>query len=135
MPDPSLQHNETPIPAFSGGQRGDELRDKEIMYSYSPPPTQKGRTLFSGQGILPAGCLLGRRTADKKWGVYDDTADDGREVCRGVLRDARDTSEGDILGNVVLRGQLYNSSLSGVDANAITDLNARVDETVDLFAF
>jgi len=131
-------HNETPAPDFQGGTRGDEFRDKEILFSYAGF-TQKGRTLTPGQGIIPAGCVMGRVTATKKWSVYANGASDGTEVARGVLRDSRDTgtvgAPQSVLGNIVIAGILRLSMLSGLDANAITDLNGSSDTVWDKFGF
>ncbi len=120
-----------PVPGFS---RVDEVRPEEILASMARF-TQKGVTLAGGQGILRAGTALGRVTATRKYVVYDNGGSDGSEACKGFLRDSVDLGVGvaskDMLGNIVLSGILKNSKLSGVDANAITDLNARVDADRD----
>lgn len=121
-----------------GFEQRDEKKPEEILASYARF-TQKGVTLLGGQGILPAGTALGRITASKKYALYDNGNDDGTEDCAGFLRQQTDTgteaAPKDVLGNIVISGVLKNSKLSGEDANAITDLNARVDTARDWFIF
>jgi hypothetical protein len=124
--------NEVPVPGFTEGAY---LDDYEIMASMKGGFTQIGVTIASGQGILPAGTVLGEVTATGKFAVYDNGASDGTEVARGVLRKRVDTTDGDVLGNLVISGIVYNSKLSGMDANAITDLNGRADTVTDRFRF
>lgn len=124
-----------PAPGFTSPTK--EYTDPEILYSYARF-TQKGVTLAAGQGILPAGCVVGRKTADKKWYVYDNGASDGTQVARGVLRRAVDTgSEGDPdqLGNIVISGILKLDKLSGADSAALTDLGAVTDSVLNTFKF
>lgn len=125
--------NEIPVPGFS---EGGYLDDYEIMASMKGGFTQVGVTLASGQGILPAGTVIAQVTSTGKFVVYDDDGtDDGRRVARGVLRKRVDTTDGDVHGNMVIAGIVYNSKLSGMDANAITDLNGRADTVTDRFRF
>lgn len=103
--------------------------DPELLYSYAGF-TQKGVTLAAGQGILPAGTVIGRKTSDKKYYVYNNAGSGGVETARGVLRRAVDTGtagSGDQLGNIVIAGILKLSMVSGADSAAITDLGANVD--------
>ncbi len=127
--------NAVPAPGFT---QGATVSDSEIMYSMQGY-TQKGVTLLGGKGILPAGTVLGRVSASKKWTVYDNAKSDGTEVARGVLRQTTDTTNGDVQANIVIRGILkYSSSgatVSGADADALTDLNARVDTALGTFTF
>jgi len=97
--------------------------------------TQKGVTIAAGQGILPIGTVLGRKTSDKKYYVYNNGASNGVEVARGVLRRPVDTTGGDQLANIVIKGILKNSLVSGADAAALVDLNARQDTVLDTFTF
>lgn len=120
-----------PVPATS---QGPTYTDEEILYS-TAGHTQKGVTLASGQGILPAGCVVGRKTADKKYYVYDNAASDGTEVARGVLRKGADTTFGDQLGNIVIMGILKLDKVSGADASALTDLGAVTDSVRNTFKF
>lgn len=124
-----------PVPGFT---KIDEVRPEEILASMARF-TQKGVTLAGGQGILRAGTALGRVTATRKYRVYANGAGDGTETCKGALRDSVDTGVGaaskDMLGNIVLSGILKSSKLSGIDANAIVDLNARQDMDRDWLIF
>jgi hypothetical protein len=111
--------------------------DPEILYS-TVGFTQKGVTLAGGQGILPAGCVLARKTADKKYYVYNNSGSGGLEVARGVLRRGVDTGaagSADQLGNIVIAGILKYSLLSGADSSALTDIGATVDTVRDTFKF
>jgi len=121
------------IPAPTYGEEPYQTPD-EIMYSMEGY-TQKGATFLAGAGVLPGGTVVGRITASKKWTVYDNGAGDGTEVARGILRHTIDTTAGDVQANMVVAGLVKNSKVSGADAAAITDLNARVDTVLDIFRF
>ncbi len=111
--------------------------DPEILYS-TAGYTQKGVTLAGGQGILPAGTVLARKTADKKYYVYNNSGSGGLEVARGILRRGVDTGAAgaaDQLGNIVIAGILKNSLLSGADSSALTDLGAVTNTVMDTFKF
>jgi hypothetical protein len=123
--------NVVKVPGTGGAS---EVKPAEILYSYAKF-TQKGVTLAGGQGLLAGGTLLGRATATKKYKAYSNAASDGTEVCRGVLRQPVDTSKGDAVGNIVVSGILKRSKLVGLDANAVTDLDAREDTVNDIFSF
>lgn len=128
-------YEKLPVPGFTSPTS--EFTDPEILYSYARF-TQKGVTLAGGQGILPAGTVLGRKTSDKKYYVYDNNASDGTQVARGVLRRAVDTgadSSGDQLGNLVISGILKLSLVSGADSSALTDLGAVTDSVLGTFKF
>lgn len=111
------------VPGFSETQYFEhrEILDSEARFTQIPG------IMASGQGIVLAGTVIGIRTSDKKVVVYNNAAGNGTEVARGVLRDSVDTSGGDQQVMIVTSGILKNSMLSGLDASAITDLNARVD--------
>lgn len=115
-----------------------ETTPAEILWS-TVGLQQRGGVVAGGQGILPAGTVLGRVTSTKKWVVYADGASDGSEVARGILRDQIDSTPSgvstDVMGNIVFAGMLKKDQLSGLDAAAITDLNGRSDTVVNLFAF
>jgi len=112
-----------------------EVKPGEIIASYARF-TQKGVTLKSGQGTLVAGTVLGKETATKKYLAYNDSdSPSGIGVARGILRQTVDTTGGDVAGNIVVSGILKNDQITGEDANAITDLNARVDSENNLFIF
>lgn len=107
--------------------------DQELLYSATGRFTQIGVTIAAGQGILPIGTVLGRKTSDKKYYVYNNSASDGTQVASGVLRRAVDTTGADQLGNIVISGILRNSLVSGADSSALTDLGATVDTVLDTF--
>lgn len=125
-----------PVPGYT---QGDVFVDTEILYSYARF-TQKGVTLKGGQGVLRAGTLLGRKTADKKYYVYNNGLADGTEVARGILRRDVDTNQNgnaDQLTNMIISGIIKNNYISGAGAAAITDavsdLNAKVDSVQNTF--
>lgn len=131
----AAQYENIPVPGFTNPTA--TATDPELLYS-TARFTQKGVTLAGGQGILPMGTVLGRVTATKKWKVYDNSASDGTEVARGVLRRAVDTGSSgapDQLGNIVISGILKLEYVSGADSNALTDLNARTDTVFNTFTF
>lgn len=132
------EYQTIPVPGYT---QGDVYVDTEILYSYARF-TQKGVTLKGGQGVLKAGTLLGRKTADKKYYAYNNVAVDGTEVARGVLRRDVDTNQNgsaDTVTNMVISGIVKNTFISGAGTNAITDalsdLNAKVDSIQNTFTF
>lgn len=127
-----MAYEKIPVPGFTSPT--DTFVDPELMASMDGY-LQKGVTVAAGQGILPIGTVLGRKTSDKKYYVYNNGASNGVEVARGILRRPVDTSKGDQLANIVYRGVVKNSLVSGADSAALTDLNARVDTVADLFIF
>lgn len=126
----ATEYEKIPVPGFTSPTG--EFIDSELLYSYAGF-TQKGVTLAAGQGILPIGTVLGRKTSDKKYYVYNNSASDGTEVARGVLRRPVNTTDGDQLGNIVIAGILKLSLVSGADANALTDLGAVTDSVRGTF--
>ncbi len=127
-------YEKLPVPGYT---QGASFTDPEILYSYAGF-TQKGVTVAGGQGILPAGTVLGQKTADKKYYVYDNAGSGGVATARGVLRRAVDTGAagaGDQLANIVIAGILKNSLVSGADSAALTDLGATVDSVRGTFKF
>jgi len=123
--------------------------------------TQRGVTLGGGQGILPTGCVIAQRTSNQMYYAYNATASDGTQVALGVLRDARDTGTASgagtglvstpCLGNLVIRGILDLSLVSGTDTTSlvtgtgggigsgvtgvVSQLKARTDAVNQLFIF
>lgn len=111
--------------------------DKEIFASYSPQPRIVGVTLESGQSaVWPSGTILGRVDATDTYIQFLDTASDGSEVPRGVLRSLVDaTGSVDRPGEMVTFGHLKVDQIEeptdgtiaeaivagGVFANAIED--------------
>lgn len=128
-------YEKLPVPGFTSPTS--VYTDVEILYS-TAGFTQKGVTLAGGQGILPAGTVLGQNSTTKKYHVYNNGASDGTQTAAGVLRRAVDTGgagAADQLGNIVIAGILKNDLVSGADSNAITDLGARVDANRNTFKF
>jgi len=148
-----------------GKQLGDEFHApivKELLASYARF-TQRGVTLAGGQGVLPTGCVLARKTTDGKYYAYSAAGSTGLNVALGLLRDARDTSPGgvatDCLGNLVISGIVDLGQVSGTDTQslvlstgggvgqgiqgvlgatvtgAVQQLNGRIDTVNQLFVF
>lgn len=127
-------YQKLPVPGYS---KGPEYTDPEILYS-TAAFTQKGVTIAGGQGILPAGTVIGQKTADKKYYVYSNSGTGGIDTARGVLRRAVDTGgagSADQLGNMVIQGILKLNMVSGADAGALTDLGATTDTVRNTFKF
>lgn len=127
-------YQKIPVPGFTSGP---EATDPELLYSYARF-SQKGVTLAGGQGILPVGTVLARKTSDKKYYVYNNAGSGGLETARGVLRRAVDTGaagSADQLGNIVVSGILKLSLVSGADSAALTDLGATTDTVLGTFKF
>lgn len=124
-------YQKIPVPGY---ETGPSYTDPEILYSYAGF-TQKGVTIGKNQGILPAGTVLGRKTSDKKYYVYNNAAGDGTETARGVLRRAVDTANVDQLSNIVIAGILKLNQVSGADSAALTDLGAVTDSVRGTFKF
>lgn len=112
--------------------------DSELLYSTQGGFTQVGVTLAGGQGVLPAGTVLGRNTTNKLYYVYNNTNTNGTEVARGVLRRAVDTGAAGTpnqQSNMVITGILRLDMVSGADAAALTDLGAVTDSVLNTFRF
>ncbi len=129
-------YQKIPVPSFTSPTVS--YTDPEILYSYARF-TQKGVTIAGGQGVLPAGQVIAKRTSDKKWVKYNNAGSGGAEIARGVLRRAVDTGTGggqpDQLGNIVISGILKLNMLVGNDAAAQTDLGATIDTDLGTFKF
>jgi Bacteriophage lambda head decoration protein D len=127
------------VPAFGPGWPAGFTTDAELLFSTNGGFTQKGVTLATGQGILPVGTCLGRVTATKLYVPYNAGNSDGSQVPRGFLRTAADTGTTlyprGLMANIVIRGILKSSLVSGADTNAITLLGARVDTVIGSFTF
>jgi len=123
-----------PTPGYT---KGPDYTDPEILYS-AVGYRQYGVTLAGGQGIIPAGTVLGQQTANKKYYVYNNAGAGGIATARGILRRAVDTGAAgspDQQGNILVSGMLKLSLLSGADAAAITDFGAVVDSVRGTFKF
>ena len=131
-----------PVPSYT---ETSVVKPKNIIKSAARGLPTKGGTLAGGQGIIPAGCVLGYRSTDRKFYVYDNTADTGEETAVAVYlgpydADTGTAAAGDSKDQLIRLafpgfGELYYSALSGADADAITDLGARADSTFDSFLF
>ena len=84
-------------------------------------------------GFLKSGLPLGKITASGKYGLYDDTKTDGRQVCVGFLFTGvdvvsdRGTVASSVGGSMLLHCFIRESKLPvAVDAAGKTDLGARV---------
>lgn len=93
-------------------------------------------------GRIMLGTVMGRVTATKKYVPYKSAAADGSGIPVGILRHTVDTTNGDVLGNIVTSGILRNSLLSGASSAdtyifgaGSNTLNARQDLINDLFVF
>ena len=124
-----------------GVQLGDEFSSTQVeeplvsLNAY----LQHGVVLASGQGVLRAGTVVGRRTSDNKYLAYASGHSDGTQTPIGFLRRTVDTTNGDVLANVLVRAEVrYDLAYSGgLDANAITALVGRVayDGGLKVFIF
>ncbi len=125
----ATQYQKLPVPGYVNPTA--DYIDPEILYS-TAAFTQKGVTIGSGQGVLPAGTVLGQKTADKKYYAYNNANADGTQTARGVLRRAVDTgltvsAANDQVSNIVIQGILKLNMVQGADAAALTDLGAVTD--------
>lgn len=84
---------------------------------------------------LPKGAALGRITASGLYVGYDDDGtDDGRRTAQGLLTEAVDASDGDVVSSMYIEGEFMVAALPGssdagyLDANGLADLNGRVIE-------
>lgn len=125
-----------PVP---GQTVGPSYTDPELLKSsVAGSYTKRGVTLAGGQGILPIGTVLGQKSSDKKYYVYNNGSSDGTQTAKCVLTQTKDTtvnSSADQQANVYTRGVLKNSLVSGADSAAIVDLKARTDTVTDEFYF
>lgn len=123
----ATNYQRIPVPSFTSPTA--TSTDPEILYS-TAGFTQKGVTLAGGQGVLPAGTVLGQKTADKKYYAYNNAAADGTQTARGILRRPCDTGGAGSpaqLSNIVIQGILKLNMVQGADAAALSDLGAVTD--------
>lgn len=78
-------------------------------------------TILSGEGILAAGCVLGKVTASGKLKAWLDTAIDGSEVIYGVLAEDVDATSADVLANVYVHGEFITDNLTAAATQVISD--------------
>lgn len=120
-----------------GVPTGDDLTAPKVfdlMLSYVGA-RRHGVMLAGGQGVLPTGTVLARKTSDKKYYPYVNGGSGGLQLPVGLLYREQDTgtsaagTSADCMGNIVVSGEVrYDLAYSGgLDSNAITVLNGRVD--------
>jgi hypothetical protein len=129
-----------PVPSYA---ETTIVKPKNIIKSTAGGMPVRGGTLAGGQGIIPAGCVLGYRSTERKFYVYDNAASTGEETAVAIYLGPYDANTGTAAAGTstdqLVRlafpgfGELYSSALSGADANAITDLGARVNNDFDSF--
>jgi Bacteriophage lambda head decoration protein D len=79
-----------------------------------------------GNKIVKAGTVLGKVTANGKYGPYDNAASDGTEVAVGFALESVNLKDGDTICGILLHGSVLEARCTGVDASAKTDLAGRV---------
>jgi hypothetical protein len=83
-------------------------------------------TVKSGSSVLPGGTVMGKFAGGGsdhlKYGAYANGNSDGTETAVGILYYEVDPTEGDVLGSLMVRGDVRSGSLIGFDSNAATDL-------------
>jgi hypothetical protein len=145
-----------PVPGFTdplhtyGSTFGDAFHAPavlELLASTKGGWRERGAMLAPGQGIIPTGTVIAQYTAagvnQYMYGVYSSSASDpGLQIPVGFLRNGVDTggtASGTpaqaVFGLVVDRGVVNYQVVSGLDANAITKLVGRLDNSVGYFYF
>lgn len=79
-------------------------------------------------GHLPSGTKLAKITASGKYGLYDDTATDGRQTLVGFLLTAQKIGTNDIVAPIFEHGRINEGALPfTVDANGKADVAGRIE--------
>jgi len=79
-------------------------------------------------GHLPSGTPLGKVSASGKYGLYDDTATDGRQTLIGLLFTSQKVGTGDLIAPLLRHGRINTNRLPfAVDAAGKTDVAGRID--------
>lgn len=131
----STAYEKIPVPSYTSPTT--TYTDPEILYS-TAGFSQKGVTVKGGQGVLPAGTVLGQKTADHKYYAYNGGNGDGTGVARGILRRAVDTGAAgapDQLTNIVVQGMVKLGMVQGLDAGAATALGGVSNTALGYFKF
>lgn len=132
----ATQYQQIPVPGFTSPTA--DYIDPEILYS-AVGFTQKGVTIAGGQGVIPAGTVLGQKTSDKKYYAYSNANSDGTQTALGILRRPVDTGTGtgrpDQLSNIVIAGIIKLGMVHGADAAALTDLGATTNTVMGYLSF
>lgn len=107
-------------------EQGPTLQSEFIIDDHAArvPVTVLGDDTINGE--LIQGTALGMITVGGKYGKYDDTAIDGREVMRGLLWQSvtATTANGDQAAVMVVHGVVDESQTTGVDAAGKVDVGA-----------
>lgn len=88
--------------------------------------------ILAGSGLLASMTVMAKQTATGKYLPYDDDGtDDGRRTAVGFLAFDAHPGDSDDMDGVLIEGNMYIDyaklpSTSGIDANAVTDLAAKV---------
>jgi hypothetical protein len=102
----------------------DTLSYKEILAS--DVFIKLGVTVSAGQGKIEVGTVLGKITASGKYGKYDNTATDGREVAKCIAAESCDTTDSDKAIAAYFMGAFNEDKLVGLDDAAKADMTACV---------
>lgn len=128
------------IPA-PGINRGPYVADDELLYS-AVGYTQKGVRLAAGQGLLPLGTALARKTSTRKYVKWVNGAGDGVGTPVGILRKTTETGTDEdgqeYMANIVIMGILKLAKISAANGgftNITTALNATSSELLGTFKF
>lgn len=91
-----------------------------IFASAYPKKQETGITLAGSQGALKEGALLGQKTADSKYYLWDPDASDGTEDLKGVLAEDFDTTDGDVAAYMWVEGEFNLAMLTAATDVTIT---------------
>lgn len=90
-------------------------------------------TIVSSAGVLPAGAMLGRITASKKFTLSVAAANDGSEAVRAVLAEPVDATAADIQAVVYFTGEFNADQLTfGAGHSAASAADALRDLSIFL---
>lgn len=78
-----------------------------------------------GNKLLLAGTVLGKVTANEKYGAYSNVAIDGREAAHGFLMETVNLKDGDVIASMLVHGAVIVPRTSGLDASGREDLAGR----------
>lgn len=82
----------------------------------------------NGDKVLRAGTLVAPVTVGGKWGPYDNTENDGREIAddAAFLMESINLRNGDVIAGVLMHGSVLEARTSGVDSSAKAVLSGRI---------
>lgn len=81
----------------------------------------------NGNKIVKAGTVLGKITASGLYGPYADAAVDGRTLAELILLNTINVRDGNAAVAALSQGVVLEARLTGLDANAKTDLTNRFE--------